>query len=164
MVKTLLIILAYFIALPLCIALHWYRAFLLLITVPLGGLWTVMAISGLLEPFQYAIRGEGRVVQIVYDHKSRRGTKFYKVECNFGHAGKGYQRSSEDYYLLQKLEKKYTVGETIPIWINRKNPLLFRVKRYFGELSFAILLGIGIGFLGIAAGVIFMPETIMNMF
>ena len=135
----------------------WYKAFALLLTIPLGGLWTLKAVLMVIEPFTYCISGEGMYIKSVFDHagKGRRSRhkKYYSLECNFRSNGKGYQRKSEDSYTLDEINKKYTEGGMIPIWISRKNPMQFKVRRWEGFGAGLLLLLIGVGFIGVAVKV-----------
>ncbi|MBQ7863242.1 MAG: hypothetical protein IJ353_02120 [Lachnospiraceae bacterium] len=146
---------AWFIALPVCLVNGWNKAFVLLITVPLGILWVAGAVSGLLEPFYYCIPADAEYEEYVFVGSSRRNhTRFYALKCKYHYGNRGYQEKSRDRYTQGSIEKKFSVGSTMQIWINKKNPKEFKAKRYHGMFAYSLLLVIGIGFLCIAGKVI----------
>lgn len=142
----------WFIALPICIICEWSKAFMLLLCVPLGTLCTIMAIVGITRPLRYCVKAEG-----VYIKLQRRGwlSSFYHLECRFHSNGKGYQRVSEDFYTLRQWQKKYVEGTTFTIWIHKKDPMKFQVKRFFGVPANILMLFLGIGFWELAGRIVF---------
>lgn len=148
---------AWFIALPVCLINGWNKAFALLLSIPLGVLWTWAAISGLLEPFYYCMPVEALYEDYVFVRTSRRNhTRFYALKCKYHYGNRGYQEKSRDHYTQSKIEKKFTVGSTMQIWVNKKNPREFKARRYDGMFAYALLLIVGLGFLGVAGKVILM--------
>ena len=152
----LLFIGIWFIALPVCLINGWSKAFALLVTVPLGALWTAGAVSGLLEPFHYCIETEAQYKEYVFAGTSKRNhTRFYALKCSYQHGKRGYTERSHDHYTQSQIEKNFTVGSTIPIWVNKKNPKEFKVKRFHGMFAYSLLLMLGLGFLGVAVKIVF---------
>ena len=146
---------AWFIALPVCLVNGWNKAFVLLLALPLGIWWTWAAVSGLLEPLYYCIPTEAFFEEYVFVRTSRRNhTRFYALKCKYHHGNRGYREKSRDHYMESDIKKKYTVGSTLQIWVNKKNPREFKVKRYHGTGAYLLLLIIGIGFLCIVGKVI----------
>lgn len=140
----------YFILLPIFLALGWTTLFALMVTLPLGFLWTVMAFFGVTAPFRFCIRREVTYIQPVFHHKHRgRSGKYYALQCRFQNGRHTRQQKSEDWYDLSSIEKKYTPNTTITIWANKKNNSEFRVRRFFGVGSYLLLFVPSIGFLGL---------------
>lgn len=146
---------AWFIALPVCLVNGWNKAFVLLLALPLGIWWTWAAVSGLLEPHYYCIPTEAFYEEYVFAGTSRRNhTRFYALKCKYHHGNRGYQEKSRDHYTESDIKKKYTVGSTLQIWVNKKNPREFKVKRYHGTVAYLLLLVVSISFLCIAGKII----------
>jgi len=147
---------AWFIAMPICLVNGWNKAFALLVTIPLGGLWTWGAVSGLTEPLRFCIPTEAVYEEYVFVRTSRRNhTRFYALKCKYHYGNRGYQEKSQDHYTQSKIEKKFTVGSTVQIWVNKKNSREFKAKRFHGMFAYSLLLMVGIGFVEIAVRVIF---------
>lgn len=146
---------AWFIALPVCLVNGWNKAFALILSIPLGSWWTWAAVSGLMEPLYYCIPVEALYKEYVFVGTSRRNhSRFYALKCNYHYGKRGYQEKSWDHYTKGDIEKKFTVGSTLQIWVNKKNPREFKVKRYHGMFAYGLLLVIGIGCLYAAGKVI----------
>lgn len=133
----------------------WNKAFVLILSIPLGVCWSWAAISGLPEPFYYCMPVEALYEEYVFAGTSRKNhTRFYALKCKYHYGNRGYQEKSWDHYIRSDVEKKFTVGSTIKIWVNKKNPREFKVKRYHGMFAYALLLIIGLSCLGAAVKVI----------
>ena len=141
----------YFIFLPISLALGWNKVFIIMLTLPLGLLWTIMAFLGITSPFRYRIKREATYIQPIYEHKGRNhSTKYYVLQCRIPVGKHIRQINSEDWYELSLIEKKYTPGTTITVWVNKKHEERFLVRRFSGVVSHLFLILPGIGFLVIA--------------
>jgi hypothetical protein len=104
-----------------------------------------------LEPLYYCVATEAFYEKYVFVGASRRNrTRFYALKCKYHYGKRGYQEKSSDHYTQSKVEKKFLMGSEIQIWVNKKNPGEFKVRRYHGMFAYALLLVLGLAFLGIA--------------
>lgn len=140
----------YFILLPIILALGWTTVFALMVALPLGLFWTIMAFHGITSPFRFCFKCEATYLKPVFDHRHRgRSSRgYYALECRIPSGRHIRQKKSDDWYDLSFIEKRYTPNTTITVWVNKKHPDTFLARRFFGVGSHLLLLLPGIGFLG----------------
>lgn len=154
--QTTIVIGLCFIMIPVCIILKWNNLLALMIIVPLGLSWTVVAFWLITQPFRYCVKREVTYKQAVFDHTlcgRNRSIKCYALECSLQADGKEYKAKSKDTYTLTEINRKYIEGSTITVWFHKKKLTQFMVKRFQGAFVGLWLLIIGIAFLWIAVKV-----------
>ncbi len=129
----------------------WPGFYLYFVKRPVAGLDYFIFNRGMV----YCMPVEALYEEYVFAGTSRKNhTRFYALKCKYHYGNRGYQEKSWDHYIRSDVEKKFTVGSTIKIWVNKKNPREFKVKRYHGMFAYALLLIIGLSCLGAAVKVI----------